>query len=517
MKPELPHGTVTFLFTDIEGSTALLKSLGGERYHDVLLEHQRLLRASVESAGGREIDTQGDSFFFAFQKAQDAVAAALAGQRALAAHPWPDNLQLRVRMGLDTAEQTVGTDRYVGLGVNRTARIMAAGHGGQVLLSGATRELVADDLPPDVSLHDFGEQRLKDLDRPVRVFQLRVPDLPTRFSRLRTLDSSAGSRLRRPRVVVPAVAVILAALAATALVLEGHSGSGLIVSPNSVGVIDPKTNEVVKAIGVGTRPGNIAADGGSVWVGNLDDKSVSQIDARIRNLVKSIPLSATPTGIAVGDRAVWVAEGAAGSLARIDPQLDVVTKTIGGLAGSIRVSGGSAGSVAVGGGSVWAAYGSSDVARVDPRTNARTATGFAGVAPAAIAYGEGAVWVANSTASTVSRISTVTTRKIFDVSVGRDPSGVAVGGGAVWVSDSGDNAVSRVDPRSNSSTTIPVGAGPAGIAYGASGVWVANAKAGTVTRIDPATSKVIATIRVGGRPTAITVGDGLVWVTVEAP
>jgi YVTN family beta-propeller protein len=517
LKPELPRGTVTFLFTDIEGSTALLKLLGGERYHDVLLEHQRLLRAAVESVGGREIDTQGDSFFFAFQKAQDAVAAALAGQRALAAHPWPDGVQVRVRMGLDTAEQTVGTDRYVGLGVNRTARIMAAGHGGQVLLSGATRELVADDLPLEVSLHDFGEQSLKDLDRPVRVFQLRAPDLPARFPRLRTLDSSTRSRLWRPRIVVPAAVVVLGALAGAALMFAGRSSGGLIVSPNSVGVIDPKSNEVVKAIGVGTRPGSVAAGAGSVWVGNLDDKTVSQIDARTRTLVKSIALNAAPTGIAVGERAVWIAEGAAGSLARIDPQLDVVTKTVDGLAGRIRVSGGSAGSVALGGGSVWAAYGSSDVARVDPRTNAKIATGFAGFAAAAIAYGEGAVWVANSTADTVSRISTETTQKVFDVSVGRAPSGVAVGDGAVWVSDSGDNAVSRVDPRSNSSTTIPVGAGPAGIAYGEGGVWVANANAGTVTRIDPATGKVIATIEVGGRPTAITVGDGLVWVTVEAP
>ena len=141
----LPVGTVTFLFTDIEGSTRLLKQLG-ERYGDVLAEHQRILRDAVERCEGREVDNQGDSFFFAFASAKSALAAAVIAQRELAEHQWPDGGQVRVRMGLHTGEPAVGEERYVGLGVHRAARIGAVGHGGQVLLSNATRELVEDDV-----------------------------------------------------------------------------------------------------------------------------------------------------------------------------------------------------------------------------------------------------------------------------------------------------------------------------------------------------------------------------------
>src|SRR4029453_13512472 len=140
---EVPTGTVTFLFTDIEGSTQLLKQLAGD-YGEMLAEHQRILRAAFEGHGGWEVDTQGDSFFVAFRRAKDAVAAAVAAQRDLATHPWPHGVELLVRMGLHTGEPQVGEQRYVGIGVHKAARIGAAGHGGQVLLSSTTRELTED-------------------------------------------------------------------------------------------------------------------------------------------------------------------------------------------------------------------------------------------------------------------------------------------------------------------------------------------------------------------------------------
>ena len=184
---ELPTGTVTFLFTDVEGSTRLLRQLR-ERYGDVRAEHERLLREAFEAKGGQEIDTQGDSFFVAFRRARDAVAAAVAAQRALADHRWPEGVQVRVRMGIHTGEPLTAEGRYVGLGIHRAARISAAGHGGQVLLSNATRELVEDDLPPDVRLRDLGEHRLKDIDRPEHVFQLEIEGLTSEFSSLKTLE-----------------------------------------------------------------------------------------------------------------------------------------------------------------------------------------------------------------------------------------------------------------------------------------------------------------------------------------
>jgi class 3 adenylate cyclase len=180
----LPTGTVTFLFTDIEGSTRLLRRLG-ERYAEVVGRHDRLVRAACADHGGREISTQGDAFFVAFERARDAVAAAVQVQRALAAEQWPEGAGVRVRMGLHTGEPVVGATDYIGLAVHRAARICALGHGGQILLSGATREVLEDDLQPAIAFRDLGEQRLKDFDRPEHLFQVVVGDCPP-ISRLRS-------------------------------------------------------------------------------------------------------------------------------------------------------------------------------------------------------------------------------------------------------------------------------------------------------------------------------------------
>ncbi len=168
----LPSGTVTFLFTDIEGSTALLRELG-DGYADVLGRERSILREALGSAGGREIDTQGDAFFFSFTRARDAVAGAVAAQRALATHDWPDGVEVKVRMGLHTGEPSVGEEGYVGLDVVRAARICSAGHGGQILLSETTRALLGSDVPDGGTLHDLGLQTLKDVGEE-RIYQLVV-------------------------------------------------------------------------------------------------------------------------------------------------------------------------------------------------------------------------------------------------------------------------------------------------------------------------------------------------------
>jgi predicted ATPase/class 3 adenylate cyclase len=188
---ELPSGTVSFLFSDVEGSTRLLTRLR-ERYADVLAEHHGLLRAAFEEHQGREVHTEGDAFFVAFARASDAIAAAVSVQRTLASHRWPEGVQLRVRIGIHTGEAEVQLDDYVGLDVHRAARICSAGHGGQVLISSATRELVADELPADVALRDLGEHRLKDLDRPERLFELVVGDLPSDFPPPASLSAGSG-------------------------------------------------------------------------------------------------------------------------------------------------------------------------------------------------------------------------------------------------------------------------------------------------------------------------------------
>jgi class 3 adenylate cyclase len=167
---DLPTGTVTFLFTDIEGSTRLLRQLRG-RYGDVLGEHRRLLRHAFDAHDGRVVDTQGDAFFVAFERAKDALAAALEAQLALERCEWPQGAQVRVRFGLHTGEAVLGDEGYMGLAVHRAARICAAGHGSQVLLSRATAAVIEDSQPDHVMLEDLGEHRLKDIERPERLFR----------------------------------------------------------------------------------------------------------------------------------------------------------------------------------------------------------------------------------------------------------------------------------------------------------------------------------------------------------
>jgi predicted ATPase/class 3 adenylate cyclase len=185
---DLPSGTVTLLFTDIEGSTQLLNQLG-DRYSFMLTECRQLLRTAFQQWNGHEVDTQGDAFFVAFARATDAVRAAMEMQRALTLHAWPNDVTVRVRMGLHTGEPQLFAEGYVGLDVHRAARIMSAGHGGQVLLSQTTRDLVEHDLPDGVSLRDLGAHRLKDLQHPSHLFQLVVAGLPTAFPALKTLDT----------------------------------------------------------------------------------------------------------------------------------------------------------------------------------------------------------------------------------------------------------------------------------------------------------------------------------------
>lgn len=176
--PCLPTGTVTLLFSDMEGSTRLLQYLGGTEYARVLFEQRRLLRTAFRTWGGREVDTAGDGCFTVFERARSAVAAAAAAQRALAAYPWPEGVQVRVRMGLHTGEPALFEEGYVGLDVHRAARICAAAQGGQILLSWTTRELVERELPAGMHLVDVGTHRLKDLDRPEHLSELQGARLP---------------------------------------------------------------------------------------------------------------------------------------------------------------------------------------------------------------------------------------------------------------------------------------------------------------------------------------------------
>jgi class 3 adenylate cyclase/tetratricopeptide (TPR) repeat protein len=254
---QLPSGAVTFLFSDIEGSTRLVKALR-ERYAQVLAEHRRLVRAAIVGQGGHEIDTQGDAFFVAFATAKQAVLCALEVQRALASHEWPSGASVRVRMGIHTGHATPVEGTYTGMAVHRAARICAAARGGQVLLSQATQTLIEDDEEElGFALTELGERRLKDLDRPVRLFELIVDQADLERSRRDTGPGPASTLPPTPMVGRAAELRIMSA--AYARVLAGQSQLLLLTGAPGLG----KTRLVEELIG----QARAAAPGTQVRVG----------------------------------------------------------------------------------------------------------------------------------------------------------------------------------------------------------------------------------------------------------
>ena len=491
----------------------------------MLATHQRLLREAFAHHGGHEVDTQGDAFFVAFANARDAVLAAVEGQRALAAHSWPDGAAVKVRMGIHTGQASPADGRYTGVAVHRAARIGAAAHGGQVLVSQATHTLLEDEEEDlGIELRDLGSQPLKGLDRPVHLYQVAAPGLPTQFPPLRGEEDAKAVAVARPRhglrrpwflLVAGALLVIGTALSAVLLSRGGGGGGLSLVHPNNVGVIDPTTNRIVDEVQVGIRPGPIAAGEGSVWVGNIADRNLTRVDYAPERTRGAVSLNnQTPTGLAVGAGAVWVAHGLLGRLSRVDPRTGLVTTTIDvalpSLSGEVTVGGGRSGRSTVGRplrASIPSCPGCStkDWPAMPDRNRVRE-RGRSGSSTAA------------------SRTCTASTPPPSDagasgppISVGERPAALAFGDGAIWVANGGDDSVTRIDAASYSTSTIPdVGHGPVAIAFGAGAVWVASSD-GTVARIDPGTRRVVKTIPVGNVPSGIVVAGGLAWVTVQAP
>jgi class 3 adenylate cyclase len=195
MGTALPSGTVTFVFSDIAGSTALLKQLGDADYAQLLAVHRRLVREIFAAHEGQEIDTQGDAFFYSFVRARQAVAAAIEVTRAHAKGTWPGGVEVRIRLGLHTGEPAVGDEGYTGLDVVRASRIAATGAGGQVLLSDTTRAIVAGDLGEGVDLRPLGERQLKDIDLPEPIFELVIDDAsPAAPAPVPAEEAPAGDR-----------------------------------------------------------------------------------------------------------------------------------------------------------------------------------------------------------------------------------------------------------------------------------------------------------------------------------
>jgi branched-chain amino acid transport system substrate-binding protein len=524
---ELPTGTVTFLFTDIEGSTRLLKSLG-RRYDEVLAEHQRILRECFQAHGGREVDTQGDSFFVAFGRAGDAVACAADAQRAIRSHSWPEGVEVRVRMGLHTGEPRPTGERYVGFGVHRAARIGAVGHGGQVLLSNTTRELVEDELPPDARMRELGTFELKDLDRPERLFQLEIDGVPSTFPPLR------ARRVARPRSV-PRRPLALGLLALTTVAVAGsivafglqgsdRDPSVLADSGGHILALDATNGTVARRISVGRTPTAIAAAEGSVWVVDADARTLI-LFTESSGAVETLSTGATPTDVVARPGAVWVGNGERiegsqfiGPVTTAAVRLDPSTRTerahvllpakTGDLSNLLDNH------LALGNGALWAVTANYSVVRIDESSDAITATSKA-VRALAVAAGGAGVWVLGADGEVV-RLHGRTARVLARVKIPAALSSIAVGRDAAWVT-SGDGKLWRIaggaSPRLGS---IDLALGITDATVGAGAVWVINPLAGTLTRVDPETATVAATVELDGIPRSVAVDGDTVWVAASA-
>jgi YVTN family beta-propeller protein len=541
---DLPSGTVTFLFTDIEGSTRLLKQLR-ESYRELLNDHEELMREAFDEADGSVVDTQGDAFFVVFSRAKDALSAAVAAQRAHAAHHWPGGVEVRVRMAIHTGEPLLGANRYVGLGLHRAARICGAAHGGQVLVSDATRAVVEDELPDSIALRDLGLHELKDLDRPERLFQLVAPDLPKDFPAPRAGPASPvfagreeqlleaaqvaaiGWRGRRRQLrLVAALAGLFAVVASVIAVLRPSDGDReVVVSANSVAVIDPDTNKIIDSVTVGTAPSNVAVGEGAVWVLNGEDRTVSRIDPKTMDAT-TVGTGTTPTDLTVGGGFVWLVSRCPDSTVyRLDPDSNHI-ESLAQLRSRCPPGEPRPSYIAYGEGSIWVANNREDLLwRIHPRRGAVQATirlpgVSADYAGEGIAVGEGAVWV--NRAGSVVRIDP-RTNSTSKIDIPLEFGWIAAGEGGVWTADNvilrpggPKGTLWRIDPALEAAVkAIEVGEGPRGVAVGAGSVWVVNGASGTVSRVDPLDNEVESTIDVGGTPRGVAVGEGTVWVTIS--
>jgi class 3 adenylate cyclase/DNA-binding beta-propeller fold protein YncE len=516
-----PKGTVTFLFTDVEGSTRLLGQLR-DRYGSVLERHQRLLREAFAAHGGEEVDTQGDAFFYVFARARDAAAAAVDGQRALVAHDWPEGAAFRVRMGLHTAEPVVSDEgRYHGMGVHRAARIMAAGHGGQVLASQATASVLADDDLDGVSLRDLGAHKLKGFERAERIYELRFDGLQTRFPRLQTEGEPSAPRRR---VLVGGIAIAaLAAAGGIFAAVHAAEGSGssnsarAAVVADSVVKIDPRTNEIVRVTRVGRKPGAVAVGAGAVWAVNWQDRTVTRIAPS--GAVETIGGVPRADNLAVDGDNVWVSSLDRSSVARINARTGEVVA-------SLRVPSQRAEGLAVGGGYLWITSpatvrgeGIETVSRVDLRSGRVVSRIPVGKTPLFDTFGEGALWVANYDDDTVSVVSAGSpSAQTIRLGAGCGPLGISTGFGAVWVVCYWKHQLVRIDARTRRIVShIQIGPGPLGVSAGAGGVWVTSRDGHAVSRIDPRSNTVVATIRLPAplSPFGVAARNGGVWASVQ--
>ena len=330
-----------------------------------------------------------------------------------------------------------------------------------------------------------------------------------------------------PAIVVSALAAGVLAVALWFVLERGDTGL-TSVAPNSVGVIDAATNELVAEVPVGIDPGAVTVGAGAVWVANQRDETVTRIDPRTRQYVRTISVGDSPAALTVGGGAVWVALGSLAELTRIDPeQNEAAARAFAALGEGVPCGTPGAG-VAFGGGFAWFLCESGELGRVDPKSGkavrvTELVTSSSAINPdySDIAFAFGSLWVLNRTANQLVEVDPITSLRLDPITVGDGPSALAVGRDALWVANGRDGTVTRVElgepGQAAQLQTIRVTAGLVDVAVGAGGVWVASSVDRTVTRIDEKTGEPTAVIELGNEPQEVVASEGSVWVTVRTP
>jgi class 3 adenylate cyclase len=501
-------GVVTLMFTDVEGSTGLSTRLGDEMARELIETQRRIVREQVAQHDGRVIDTIGDGFMVSFVSTRNAVNAALGIQEALRRHEADNPEQaVRLRIGLNVGEVLERGAHPFGGAVNATQRVMAAAAGGQILAADTVRQLAGT--MPGVTFRDRGRHRLKGFDERWRLHEVVAPSGAGQLD-VRVIPRHRKKANRRTLAAIGVGAVLTAVgigVGTVELATRGRT-TFAAVAPNSVAVVNPGTNSVVRSIPVGDTPTYVAVGAGAVWVLNSNAHTLSRIDPQTK-AVFTVGSATEAVDVAAGARGVWVTS-AAHTLTRIDPSSYLADPR------TIELPGGSSSDVgswvAAVGNAVWATS-PSTVTRIKP-TPRRSVTITDSSFPSccnAIALGGGSAWV--TAGGGLWRVDLDSARKRH-IDLPFFSQNVTYGAGAVWLTDSRENTLWRIDPSTSRTRTITVGDHPAGVAVGAGSVWVASAD-GAVSRIDPNADKVVARISVGSTPRELAVGGGAVWVSVD--
>lgn len=520
----------TFLIADIRGYTRFTQARGDEAAGLLATRFSEFVRRGAESREGVLLELRGDEALVVFTSARQALRAAVELQRQFAEETRAEpSLPLGVGIGIDAGEAVPVGGGYRGGALNLAARLCASAGPGDILASETVVQLAGH--VEGIRAIEPESLRLKGLKKPVRAFRI-VSDHDGRRTGVGRRARRSLRRVRRPRLVLGVVGACALAVAAAAALGLGRGGNGSAaalesVIPDSLAVVDPKTNGIVGQVQIPGGPSAVAAGRRWVWVASDASRTISSISADKRAVTHVIAPNATPSALGADGDAVWVLDGNRRVLLKIDPTYGAVTRRAKlPRAPSLPATNQRLSSLSVisGAGGLWVTDGSPRLLRIDPE-NGQVLTALDVHEPLDdVAVGAGAVWTISGRAASVFQIDTqartVKSRIRIVNRLGTTapfPLAVAVGEGSVWVLNGNTQTVSRIDPEFGGVTaTIPLGIGsnPSDIAVGAGGVWVANGGNGTLARIDPSTNAVTL-IPLGSSPAGVAVGSGRVWVSVQ--